>query len=93
MFKKNYTYRVMINGQKVQGLVTHRKRLFLTQLRTINWRELRKTGGSAYIRVYYGRFRDVFNKLSDFYNDGIYQKRNDFWAAFRAFDELTERDF
>jgi len=38
-----------------------------------------------YLRVSYGRSRDCFNRLVEFYNDGDYTNKKDLMHAFRAF--------
>jgi len=63
---------------------THSKRRFLNHLRTIKWQY---KGIKVYIRVSYGKKVDVFGKLSTFYNDGLYENKEDLWSAFNAFKE------
>ena len=90
MIRKNYTFKLLENNKVVRILRTHSKRRFLNGLRTIKWDS---STLEVYLRVYYGRFKDCFNKETNFYNDGFYQTKDDLWQAFEAFDELTEEDF
>lgn len=82
----NLTFKVIKDNKTIRKCRTHSKRRFLNQLRTINWRELRKNKPSkVYLRVYYGRFIDNFGKKPAFYNDGFYTKKKDLWLAWEAF--------
>lgn len=81
---KNYTFVVKENGIKVQRLQTHHYRKFLEGLKQIKWenRSLK-----IYLRVNYGKHKDVWGKLSEFYNDGWYENKEDFWLAFNNFKD------
>jgi len=82
---KNYTVKV-ITSKGNSRLSTKSIRRFLTYIRTINWdRNLKK----VYLKVYYGKQKDVFGKLSQFHNEGWYTKENEFWQAFTAFNEVS----
>ena len=83
--KRNYTFRVMKNGEIVSKLSTHSIRRFLNHLRTISWQD---KGISVYLRVYYGKEKDVFGETVSFYNDGVYKTKRDLWHAFIAFKNI-----
>jgi hypothetical protein len=74
MKPKYYTYRFCQN-QEIYQYKTHSKRLFLSNLRTINWQHKPL---NIYLRVNYGK---------GFVNEGIYQNKKDLWLAFNAFVE------
>lgn len=80
---KNYTLKVFKNGEEIQRVRTHRKKRFVRILRTINWGH---GGIKAYIKVSYGKKKDTYGKLSEFYNDGWYDNQKDLTIAFRYFD-------
>lgn len=80
----NFTLKVYEKGQQVKRLETSSKRRFLNHIRTINWQD---RGIKVYLRVSYGKQKDVWGKLTNFYNDGFYEDRNEFWKAFEAFTE------
>lgn len=42
---------------------------------------------NSYLKVSYGKHKDVFGKLVEFYNDGHYSNRDDLVFAFKAFTE------
>jgi len=83
----NFTFRVVKNGKTIDRCQTHSKRRFLNHLRTINWQELKKSNGSVYLRVSYGKQEDCFGKIVTFYNDGWYDNESDLWLTFKAFSE------
>jgi len=70
----------------VQSAMTHKIRRFLKILRSIKFED---GNVLTYIRVGYGKKWDVFDKYSEFYNDGDFVNANDLWLAFDAF---TEKD-
>ena len=82
--KINYSLKLNKNGQNGQLVRTHSKRRFLNYLRSINWQ---KGQIKAYIKVNYGKEKDVFGKLTTFYNDGTYENEHDLQKAFIAFTE------
>lgn len=86
--RKNYTFKVYQKNKIVVRLSTHSVRRFLNHLRTINLSEgLEK----AYLRVSYGRSSDVSGVSTD-YNDGFYEKLEDLFRAFDAFDEIKSKE-
>lgn len=80
----NFTLKVIKNGRVVQSVRTHSIRRFADSLRTINWE-----GGltAAFLRVNYGKREDWQGKVTDFYNEGEYETKEDLWLAFNAFKE------
>jgi hypothetical protein len=46
-----------------------------------------------YIKVIYGRHLDAFGKMVEFYNDGIYDTKQDIREAFAAFTEKSLIDY
>jgi len=64
---KNFTFRVVKNGEVISRCQTSKKRRFINHLRTINWKNKPL---KVYLRVYCGRQKDVWGNLSGFYNDG-----------------------
>lgn len=89
-FRKNYTFRVYKNNKLIQRCSTHSRRRFLWHIGTINW-QLKPLKVS--LRVFYGKHRNVFNLVSEFFNEGDYFTKKDLLQAFKAFDELEEKDF
>lgn len=86
--RKNYTFVVKKNGRKVQRLQTHEYRRFYKELRQIIWE---KGQIKVYLRVNYGKHKDNFGKMSEFYNDGWYETKEDLWLALKNFkDEEVE---
>ena len=82
--KVNYSLKVYKNGRMVKKRVTHFYGSFLKSLALVNW-QLR--GQKYYLRVAYGKRRDNYGKMTDFYNDGEYCNKKDFMFALRAFRE------
>ena len=80
----NFTFKVIKNNKVIQKCQTHSKRRFLNHLRTVN---LENRGTKVYLRVSYGKHIDVFGKKTTFYNDGWYEREEDLWLAFDAFEE------
>jgi len=39
----------------------------------------------AYLKVSYGKKLDIYNKMTEFINEGYYDKKKDLRQAFRAF--------
>lgn len=79
-----FTIKIIQNGKIVRKVRTHKKRRFLKIIRLLNWQ---KSTFRAYLKVDYGKFTDVFGRLTNFYNDGEYENKEDFWLAFNAFAE------
>lgn len=65
---------------------TKKIRLFLKKIRSIKFRE---QGIKIYLKVDYGKHLDNYGKMTNFWNDGDYFNKDDFWLAFNAF---TEKD-
>lgn len=80
---KNYTLKVLRNGKEIQRVRTHRKKRFVRILRMINWQH---GNIKAYIKVSYGKKKDAYGKLSEFYNDGWYKTKEDLLKVFIYFD-------
>ena len=79
---KNYTVKI-ITSKGDSRLSTKGVRRFLTYIRTINWDRSLK---NVYLKVYYGKHKNVFGKKSQFHNDGWYNTKEEFWKAFDAFN-------
>lgn len=80
-----FKLKVSKNNKTLETYATHSYKRFLIKARTINW----QNGPiSAYLKVSYGKDIDQFGKLSEFYNDGIYENDpKEFWKALAAFIE------
>lgn len=72
-----FSYKEFREREVVNKYHTKSKRLFLKNLRTINW-QLR--GLKVLLKVGYS---------GGFINEGVYETKKDLWWAFRAF---TEKD-
>jgi hypothetical protein len=79
-----YALRVKKNGQTIQRYHTHNLRRFLKNIRTIKWQNLKI---EVYVKVSYGKQKDIHGKTVVFYNDGIYENRRDLIQAVKAFIE------
>ena len=79
-----YLYKILKNKELVDKRLTHSKKRFLKNLRTISWKD---APVKVYLRISYGKRVDNFGKLVAFYNDGIYENKKDLWLAFNAFTE------
>jgi len=90
MSKLNYTFKVIKKGKVVERLVTGKKRRFYNHARLIKWinKPLK-----VYLRVYYGTFKDNEGKMSNFYNEGYYFNKKDFWLALDVFDKIKPEEF
>jgi hypothetical protein len=82
--KMNYTLRVIVDGQRVQRYQTHSLRRFYRHLRTINWEKL---GVEVYLKVSYGKQKDIYGKMVTLYNDGVYDNKQDLMQAVNTFME------
>jgi len=80
----NFTLIVKSHGQKVERYSSHSIRRFCRRLRTIKW----KDGISCYLCVSYGKDYDNFGQFRTFYNDGVYENKNELLQAFEIFTEL-----
>jgi hypothetical protein len=81
---RNFTLKVSVNGRVVDYLHTHKLSRFSQHLQAI---EFSQPGTKAYIKVYYGRFKDVHGKMTAFHNIGEYNNRKDLIKAYLAFKE------
>lgn len=82
--KRNYTLKLIENHRMIDRYQTHSIRLFKSRLRSIKWG---KNLFKVYIRVSYGKHKDVFGKMTYFINEGYYENKKDLWLAFNAFTE------
>jgi hypothetical protein len=85
--KKNtpsFLFKVIKNDKTIQRYQTRSKRRFYNRVRTINWRN---NPSKVYLRVNYGRAMTVQGKMANFWNDGYYETKEDFWGALKAFLE------
>jgi hypothetical protein len=83
---KNYSLKVIKNDQMVNSTRTHSLRIFLKNLRSINW----TLGGiKVYMRVSYGFKLNHKNKMETFHNDGWYENEKDLLFAFGCFNKET----
>jgi hypothetical protein len=80
----NFSQKVINNNKTIQVTRTHSIRRFTNNLRTINWQNKNIL---IYLRVSYGKQKDCFGKIVNFYNDGNYETEDDLWLAFNAFKE------
>lgn len=80
----NLSYKVIKNGKVIDRYRTRSKRRFLYRARTINWK---KKHLKVYLRVSYGKHLTNYGKLDNFWNDGEYRTKKEFWIALRAFLE------
>jgi hypothetical protein len=80
----NYSYKLIRKGLVMDKCSSHSLRVFLKNLRTINWqhRPLK-----VLLKVSYGKRIDNFGKLTNFDNEGEYDNKKDLWQAFMAFTE------
>ncbi len=82
--KPNFTFRVIKNGKTIDKCQTHSIRRFYNRIRTINW----KNGTEkVYLRVSYGKGINTFGRVTNFYNDGIYETKKDLLYALSTFTE------
>lgn len=79
-----FTIKIYENGSIVRKVRTHKKRRLLKIIRSIKWQNPKI---KAYIKVNYGKFLDCYGKKVNFYNDGDYDNKYDFWLATNAFLE------
>lgn len=81
---RNYSYKILKDGQNIDRYQTRSKRRFLNRTRTINWQ---LDGLKVYLRVNYGKHLSNRGKMESFWNDGVYDNPEDFYLAFEAFTE------
>jgi len=70
-----YSYKLLKSKKLVDKCLTHSKKIFLKNLRTIKFTD---NEISVLLKVNYG---------NGFVNEGIYENKKDLWLAFRAFTE------
>ena len=80
----NFTFKVYENGRVVSRCQTHKMMRFLHRIQAIKFK---KGTTKVNLRVYYGRFKDNFGKMVDFFNEGLYDNKKDFTLAWKAFIE------
>lgn len=83
----NFTYKVQLNSLTVDKCQTHSIRRFYHRLRTIKW-QIGHT--KVYLRVCYGKSRNIYNQLVNFNNEGEYDNQIDLFNALEAFTEQDE---
>lgn len=79
-----YTINISENTKMTHVVRTHKLRRILKKIRSIKWQN---SSFKVYLKVDYGKFTDNFGKRTNFYNDGVYDNKEDFWMAFNAFIE------
>ena len=83
----NYSFKVIQNSRTIQRCQTHSIRRFTKKIGTINWENGQIT---VYLRVNYGRYKNNYGKLVNFYNDGEYETKKDLLQAFKAFIDVDK---
>ncbi len=78
----NYTYKIKKDKKIVQRLSTHSLRVFLRELRTINFLQ---SSIEVYVRVFYGNSLCNRGCVCPSYNDGWYTRQKDLDFALQAF--------
>jgi len=84
--KLNFTFKVIKDSQVIQRCQTYKKRKFLRELGTIDWKNKPL---KVHLRVHYGRGKNAEGKMVSFYNDGEYKTKWELMIAFRAFTEKS----
>ena len=79
-----FTIKIYQDHKLVTKVLTHKKRRFLKKIRSINWSD---SLIKAHVKASDGYFPDNFGKSMEFYNDGDYTNKSDFWLAVDAFLE------
>lgn len=80
----NFSIKIYKNGKMIQKYRTHKIRRFLKNIRLIKFED---EGIKVYLKVDYGKHLDSYGKITNFHNDGVYNNKEDFWWAFKAFIE------
>lgn len=80
----NFTVKIYKKGEMVQMIRTHKIRRFLKNIRSIKFTD---EDIKVYLKVSYGKQLDKQGKYTNFYNDGVYDNKGNFWWAFNAFTE------
>lgn len=81
---QRFDLKLFTNGKLTLSTSSHKLRRFLKILHSIKFEE---GDIKAYLKVNYGKHLDVYNKYSEFYNDGLYDNEEEFWLAFNSFTE------
>ena len=79
---KNYTFKAYDGNKLVTRLQTHSVRRFLARLRSF---ANSKVPLRCYLRVSYGKHKDVWGKLDTFYNDCWVNSKE------KSFNEITKK--
>jgi hypothetical protein len=74
----------MLGTKIVRRQQTDKRRVFARILASLKKLALKE---KWYIRVNYGKYKDNFGKLVDFYNDGEYTNKTELMKAYKAFIE------
>ena len=82
----NLTFRVVKNGKTIQRCQTHSRRRFHNRVGTINWQNKPL---KVHLRVNYGQYLCNRGCVCGFYNDGLYENKQDLLLAFAAFMEVA----
>lgn len=82
--KPNFTFRAIQDNKVVDRCQTHAKKRFYNRIRSIKWEN---RVDYVYLRVSYGKWLDVFGDMTNFYNDGDYETKEDLLIALSAFCE------
>lgn len=81
---KNYTLKIYKNNGKIEIIRTHKRKRFLKNLRTINWKSsIKKT----YLKVSYGKNLCIYGCPCEFYNDGFCDNQEELLNIFKYFDD------
>lgn len=81
---KNYTLKLYKNNEKIETLRTKKKKRFLRNIRTRNWKDAGIK--RAYIKVSYGKKICNYGCLCEFYNDIYYYTKDELLQMFKYFD-------
>lgn len=84
--KLNFTFRVTKNGKTIQRCQTHSRRRFHDRIGRINWQNKPL---KVHLRVNYGRAMCNRGCVCSFYNDGVYETKEDVLQALAAFIEVA----
>ena len=86
---KRYTVKIYDKKKnKLFSFNTIHKKRFVSRIKNFNW----KKGFVGYLKVYYGRFEDVWGDIIPFDNEGWYDTKRDLLAMYRCFDEITSEE-
>lgn len=82
----NFLFRVTKNGKTIQRCQTYSRRRFYNRIGTINWQNKPL---KVYLRVNYGRALCNRGCVCSFYNDGVYETKQDILYTLAAFIEAA----